>query len=290
MKRILRWLRIGLLSIVLASVLVGAIVYLLSERLLRRTYTEPAVNIAVPSDSASVQEGYRLAMVRGCSGGCHGVGIAGGVFIDEPLLARLVAPNLTAAVRRYSNADLVRIIRRGVRPDGSSVIGMPSEMFSMLTDEDLGKILAYLRSVPPVGGSPPERRLGPVARVAFVAGKFRPAAELVRQAALLIDTYPEEGDSTAPGGYLARTSCTECHGLDLRGGDRGPDLVIAAGYSFEAFRELMRQGKALGNRQLPLMSEVSRGRFRHFTDQDLRGLYTYLITRAAEAKMALHAP
>ena len=290
MKRILRWLRIGLLSIVLASVLVGAIVYLLSERLLRRTYTEPAVNIAVPSDSASVQEGYRLAMVRGCSGGCHGMGIAGGVFIDEPLLARLVAPTLTAAVRRYSNADLVRIIRRGVRPDGSSVIGMPSEMFSMLTDEDLGRILAYLRSVPPVGGSPPERCLGPVARVAFVAGKFRPAAELVRQAALLIDTYPEEGDSTAPGGYLARTSCTECHGLDLRGGDRAPDLRVAAGYSFEAFRELMRQGKALGNRELPLMSQVARGRFRHFTDQELRGLYTYLIARAAESEMALHAP
>ena len=290
MKRFLRWLRIGLLSIVLASVLVGAIVYLLSERLLRRTYTEPAVNIAVPSDSGSVQEGYRLAMVRGCSGGCHGMGIAGGVFIDEPLLARLVAPNLTAAVRRYSNADLVRIIRRGVRPDGSSVIGMPSEMFSMLTDKDLGKILAYLRSVPPVGGSRPERRLGPIARVAFVAGKFRPAAEAVRKAALLVGSYPEEGDSTAPGGYLAGTSCTECHGLDLRGGDRAPDLVIAAGYSFEAFRKLMRQGMALGNRELPLMSEVSRGRFRHFTDQDLRGLYTYLIARAAESKMALHAP
>jgi cytochrome c553 len=290
MKRILRWLRIGLLSIVVGSVLLAAIVYLLSERLLRRTYTEPAVSIALPSDSASVQEGHRLAMVRGCSGGCHGMGIEGGVFIDEPLLARLVAPNLTAAVRRYSNADLVRIIRRGVRPDGSSVIAMPSEMFSMLTDEDLGKILAYLRSVPPVGGSPPERRFGPIARVAFVAGKFRPAAELVRKAALLVGTYPEEGDSTALGGYLARTSCTECHGLDLRGGDRAPDLLIAAGYSFEAFRELMRQGKALGNRELPLMSEVSRGRFRHFTDQELRGLYTYLIARAAESKMALPAP
>ena len=279
MKRILRWLRIGLLSIVVGSVLLGAIVYLLSERLLRRTYTEPAVDIPVPSDSASVREGHRLAMVRGCSGGCHGMGIEGGVFVDDPLLARLVAPNLTAAVRRYSNADLVRIIRRGVRPDGSSVIGMPSEMFSMLTDEDLGKILAYLRNVPPVGGLPPERRLGPIARVAFVAGKFRPAAELVRKTALQSGTYPEAGDSTASGAYLARTSCTECHGLDLRGGDRAPDLRIAAGYSFEAFTDLMREGRALGNRELPLMSQVSRERFRHFTDQELRRLYTYLIAR-----------
>jgi len=275
----LRWLRIGLLSIVLGSVLLGAIVYLLSERILRRTYPEPAVDIPVPGDSASVSEGHRLALVRGCSGGCHGRGIEGGVFIDEPLLARLVAPNLTAAVRRYSNADLVRIIRQGIRPDGSSVIGMPSEMFSGLTDQDLGKILAYLRSVPARSGLPPERRLGPLARVALVAGKLRPAAELARRASVLSATSPQDGDSTAQGRYLARTSCTECHGLDLRGGDRAPDLRIAAGYSLEGFSELMREGRASGNRELPLMSEVARERFRHFTDQDLRALYTYLIAR-----------
>jgi hypothetical protein len=43
----------------------------------------------------------------------------------------------------------------------------------------------------------------------------------------------------------------------------------------------MRQGKALGNRELPLMSQVARSRFRHFTDQELRNLYTYLVARAA---------
>jgi cytochrome c553 len=290
MKRVLRYLRIGLLSAGFLLVLGGAIVYLLSERVLRRTYTQPRVDIVVPSDSASISEGSRLAMIRGCANGCHGAEIEGGVFVDNFLLARLIAPNLTAAVRKYANADLVRIIRRGVRPDRSSVIGMPSEMFSGLTDTDLGKILAYLRSVPPRSGLAPERRLGPVARIAFVAGRLQPAAELARRAALLRGTWPQDDDSTAPGAYLARTSCTECHGLDLRGGDQAPDLRIAAGYSFEAFTELMREGKALGNRELPLMSQVARGRFRHFTDQELRGLYTYLIVRAAESEMKLPAP
>jgi hypothetical protein len=32
-----------------------------------------------------------------------------------------------------------------------------------------------------------------------------------------------------------------------------------------------------------LMSQVARRRFRHFTDQELRGLYTYLIARAAKS-------
>jgi mono/diheme cytochrome c family protein len=280
MKRILRWLRIGLLSFLLLLVLAGAIVYLLSERILRRTYVEPRVDIPVRSDSASIVEGHRLALIRECAT-CHGAEINGGVFIDNLLLARLIAPNLTSAVRQYANADLVRIIRRGVRPDGSSVIGMPSEMFSGLTDADLGQILAYPRSVPAQAGLPPERRLGPLARIGFVAGRLRPAAELVQRADRLSGRWPQDVDSTAQGAYLARTSCTECHGLDLRGGDQAPDLRIAAGYTLEAFTELMRQGRALGNRELPLMSQVARRRFYHFTNRGLRGLHTYLIGRAA---------
>jgi cytochrome c553 len=290
MKDILHGLRLGFLSVVLLLVVAGAIVYLLSERVLRRTYSEPRVGIPVPNDSQSVLEGHRLALIRGCSGGCHGVNIEGGVFIDNLLLARLVAPNLTAAARRYSNADLARIIRRGVRPDGLSVIGMPSEMFSGLTDEDLGEILAYVRSVPPRPGPAPERRLGPVARIAFVAGQLRPAAELVRRATLLTGIWPEDGDSNARGAYLARTSCTECHGLDLRGSDPAPDLRIAGGYSFEAFRGLMQTGKALGNRELPLMSSVARGRFSHFSDQELRELYAFLVARAAKRDSTSPSP
>ena len=112
MKRVLRLLRIGLLSAGLLLVLAGAIVYVLSERILHRSYAEPRVGIAVPSDPASISEGHRLAMIRGCANGCHGAGIEGGVFVDNLLLARLIAPSLTAAVRRYDNADLVRIIRR----------------------------------------------------------------------------------------------------------------------------------------------------------------------------------
>ncbi|HEY3011304.1 MAG TPA: cytochrome c [Gemmatimonadales bacterium] len=280
MLRSLRWLRLGCLSGTVLLVVGSLSIYLLSERIRRRTYAEPVVAIVVPGDSQSIVEGQRLAAVRGCSGGCHGTEIEGGVLIDDPLLARVIAPNLTAAVRRYSDGDLARIIRQGVRPDGHSVLGMPSEMFSALSDGDLGKILAYLKSIPPRSGLGPEVHLGPVARVGLVTGKYHPAAEQVRRARRLSESYPGPGDSTAPGAYLARTSCTECHGVDLRGGDRAPDLRIAAGYSLDAFTRLMRQGKALGDRELPMMSPVARQRFSHFTDEELRALYRYLIARA----------
>ncbi len=54
-----------------------------------------------------------------------------------------------------------------------------------------------------------QMRLGPLARVAFVAGKFRPAAEEVRRAALLTGIFPGHTGSIASGPYLARTSCTD---------------------------------------------------------------------------------
>lgn len=161
-------------------------------------------------------------------------------------------------------------------------------MFSRLTDADLGRILAYLRSVPFQHGLAPERRLGPVARFAFAAGKLRPAAELVHRADLVPDAWPQGDDSIAWGAYLAMTSCTECHGHDLGGGDQAPDLRIAAGYSFGAFTGLMRQGTALGNRELPLMSKVARTRFHYFTDQELGGLCAYLIARARDWQLPTH--
>jgi mono/diheme cytochrome c family protein len=283
MKHLLRWLRLGLLGILALVILTGAVLYALSERIVRRRYDEPLVAIVVPSDSQSIAEGQRLATVRGCSGGCHGERIEGGVFIDEPLLAMLVAPDLSAAVRTYSDAELARIIRRGVRPDGRSVVGMPSEMFSPLTDDDLGRILAYLRSVPPQHGPGRKVRLGPLARLGLVAGQYAPAALEVRRADGLAQSYPRAGDSTAPGAYLARTNCTECHGLDLRGGEVTPDLRVVAGYSLGAFTTLLRTGKSVGDRELGLMKQVARKRFSHFTDAEIGALYTFLIARAAEA-------
>jgi mono/diheme cytochrome c family protein len=281
MKRLLRWLRLGLLWLLALVLLAGAALYVLSERIVRRSYDEPLVAIVVPTDAQSIAEGQRLATVRGCSGGCHGEGIEGGVFIDEPLLAKLVAPDLSAAARTYSGDEIARIIRRGIRPDGRSVLGMPSEMFSPLTDEDLGRIIAYLRSVPPQHGYGREVRLGPLARLGLVAGEYAPAALEVRRADSLSQLYPPPGDSTAQGAYLARTACTECHGLELRGGEVPPDLRIVAGYTPEGFATLLRTGKASGNRELRLMSKVARKRFAHFTDAEIGALYSFLIARAA---------
>ncbi|HYN79952.1 MAG TPA: c-type cytochrome [Gemmatimonadaceae bacterium] len=281
MKRALRWLRNALLGLAALVIVAVVTVYALSERAIRRTYTEPATNITVPTDAASVAEGMRLAKIRGCAG-CHGSQLEGRMLIDHPLMGRLVSPDLTIAAREYSNAELGRIIRRGVRPDGRSVVVMPSAMYSSLRDDDLGKIIAYIRSLPASEGQRRDVTLRLGGRVMFAAGKFKPTVVEVREAEAASASLPRPGEANSEGAYLARTVCTECHGTKLEGDQRGsPDLRIAAGYTLEQFTHLMRTGKALGGRELELMSSVARNRLRHFTDDEIQALHAYLLARAA---------
>jgi cytochrome c553 len=247
--------------------------------MVRKTYDLPLSSIAFPIDSLVIREGQRLATVRGCYNGCHGERMDGGVVIDQPLLARIVAPNLTQVVAKSTDAELERVIRHGVRRDGRSTLGMPSSMFCNLSDKDLGAIIAFLRSAPVTEGPATEIRLGPLARLGLVLGKYNPQAELIEHDAPRL-VVRDTSDHITFGKYLALTNCTECHGLDLRGNpDRpSPNLGIAATYSEEDFARLMRTGKGLRDRELRLMSDVARRRFSHLTAGEIEALHTYLST------------
>jgi cytochrome c553 len=281
MRRVLRVLGYVALSLVGLIVIALGAVYVISEWKVSRSYPVATNEITLPTDSTSIAEGKRLASIRGCTG-CHGVLAQGDTFIDDWRIARVISPNLTQSVRRYSNAELAGIIRHGVRPNGRSVVVMPSSMFYTLSDDDLGKILAFLKSLPASDGPGPEIRLGPLARVMFTLGKFQPAAVESDSAARLAAARPAYGNATARGAYLAQTVCTECHGLELKGDPSGkpPDLRIAASYPLDAFVHLMRTGMAPGERDLGLMTRVARGRFAHFTDDEIRALHTYLVARS----------
>lgn len=94
MKRLLRWLGIGLSGVAALVIIAYAVVYILSERILRHTYEVPAAALSIPTDPVSIIEGARLAKIRGCFGGCHGKEAEGVVMFDEPMIGRVVAPIL----------------------------------------------------------------------------------------------------------------------------------------------------------------------------------------------------
>ena len=72
----------------------------------------PVESIVVPTDITSIQRGQHLASAVAACVDCHGPNLAGKVFIDDPALGRIVAPNLTRGRggigASFSNADLAR--------------------------------------------------------------------------------------------------------------------------------------------------------------------------------------
>ena len=61
------------------------------------------------------------------------------------------APNLTSGgnLGDWSEADFVKTIHTGIRPDGSILTeDMPWRVYTRMTDEDLGAIFQYLMSLP----------------------------------------------------------------------------------------------------------------------------------------------
>jgi cytochrome c553 len=278
MKRALRWLGIAVAAIVVLAAVASAGVYVVSERELERDHSNiRGTPVPIPTDSASIAEGWRLARLRGCYDGCHGKTLEGSVMFDEPNIARFVAPNLTKVVRRYSDADLERVIRHGVRDNGRSTFIMPSSMFYHLSDRDLGNILAFIKSQPEVSGPDIEITVRVLGRVGLATKQYRPVLASIDESVprMTVDT----ANPVAFGKYLVTTVCTECHGMDLRGERGAANLhIIAPTYSAADFTTLMRTGKASGNRQLGLMSEVALNRFKYFTDREVEAVYAYLQT------------
>ena len=63
----------------------------------------------------------------------------------------------------YTDQDFVRALTHGVKRDGRSVIFMPVVDYRF-TAEDLGAIVAYVKSMPPVDRTLPTMSVGPMAR------------------------------------------------------------------------------------------------------------------------------
>ncbi|MDX1509336.1 MAG: cytochrome c [Woeseiaceae bacterium] len=287
LKKVLSVLFRGLLILLgLAAAAVGAAWFSVGADL-ARTFEHKGSPVAITADPDVIAEGQRLARIRGCFGGCHGRTVNGEVFAELPGGSRLTAPNLRAAVDRYTTAELDGLVRHGIRPDGTSLIAvMPSSMFYNLSDDDFSAILSFIMTQPASDDELPGTRLGAITRVLLVLlrhtyGTLLAAEEIDHDAPRIPPTL----DGRPNGEYLARTVCTECHGHDLRGApdETAPTLAIVAAYSLENFETLMRTGVPVGGRELDLMAAVAESRFAYFTDDEIESLHAYLLTLAASA-------
>lgn len=104
------------------------------------------------------KRGEYLSTAAGCLG-CHteakegAVPYAGGRELKTPF-GTFYGPNITphpsAGIGRWTEADFMRAIREGVRPDGAHYFpAFPYPSFTRIVDSDLRDLWAYVRSLPP---------------------------------------------------------------------------------------------------------------------------------------------
>jgi mono/diheme cytochrome c family protein len=222
--------------------------------------------------------------------GCHSADLGGGIFIDDPAIGRVFAANLTKGRGgiggEYSQEDWVRTLRHGVKPNGRSVFIMPSNDFYYLTDEDLGAMIAFLNTLPPVDREAEPPSITPMAKVLYALGAFGDAlyAETIDH-----DTRPskpEEGINPGYGEYLVNVSgCRTCHGEALSAG-QGPDPDMPVGpnltpggelraWSEADFFRVMRSGETPTGRELN-PEYMPWSSFAKMTDEELGAIWAYL--------------
>lgn len=256
--------------------------------------------LTAPAFAETPQErgAYLVEGIAGC-GNCHTPMGPEGPIMAQALAGRLVeksdaftaiAPNITPAshIADWSDAELARAIREGIRPDGT-LIGppMPFAMYRGLSDTDLAAIVAYLRSVPAV-----ESDLRVSTYNIPLPPAYGPPVETVADIA--------KGETVEYGAYLAGpvAHCMECHtpmgpmgpmiDTDLgRGGFEfhGPWGTSVASnltshadglaeYSDEAVKTMITMGKRPDG--TPMMPPMPYGYLAQMDSTDLNAILLYL--------------
>ena len=291
MRRTLKWIGwsvAGVLGLLLVAL---GVMYLIGGSRTQRTYAAELASLTLPTDSASLARGAHLTRIHGCTD-CHGANLAGQVFLDIPPF-RATAANLTAGRGgiggRYSAEDFDRAIRHGIKPDGRSVLVMPSAAFHQMTDADAAALIAYLKTVPPVDNELPPTEIRAPGRI-MAAATFDPSME-VRTGRAPAGAPPPVAPTREYGQYLTSMTCAYCHGESLRGNDvppipgspAAPDLAAAARrWPADQFKKTLRTGITPDGRHLDV-------EFMPFTltaamqEAELDAIYAYLTSLPAPA-------
>ncbi len=291
MKKFLKWTGITVLVLLLALA-AFAIYHIANTRgRLNKVYAITPPPVAIPTDSAALAHGAHLA--RTTCAPCHGNDLGGKLFFEDPALATIYTPNLTAGKggvgATYTTEDWVRSIRHAVDPKGRPLFIMPGREFKEMGEHDLGSLIAYLHTVEPV-----DREKGPT--------EYRPMGELLVSLGALGDVINAETiDHTAPlrvpppvgataeyGSYLVDIhGCRTCHGPQLNGGKDpnpkapfAPNLTrggTAANWPTEQFLRTLRTGITPDERSLnpEFMLWPYYGQMH---DEELQAIHSYLAS------------
>ncbi len=317
MQKFLKWAGIVFSVLVGLIIVLFVFVYFKSKERLARIYHLPDQIVAIPSDQASIERGRHIFQFRGCEA-CHsGSGyldlketsqtddshlslpsqniphMEGNVYLDDPAIGQVNASNLTSGKGGvggiYTDQGWVHAIRHGVRYDGTALLFMPSTEFYFLSDQDLGDVIAYIKSASPVDHELPVSTLswtGKIVMTLIPTITFIPAELIPHDAPRPV--APEVGITPQYGEYLTY-SCKVCHGLTMSGGPipgfpsswpAAPNLTFGegsvlptwteAGFSNTIRTGVTPEGRKLRSQYMPWRS------YKFMHDDELKAVWVYL--------------
>ncbi len=261
-----------------------------------------AAGIGAAGAQGDAKRGEYLANAGGCVG-CHtedkkdAVPFAGGRALKTPF-GTFYGPNITphpqAGIGRWTEADFVRALREGVRPDGAAYFpAFPYPSFTNISDADLRDLWAYFRTLPQ------SSRANQAHDLEFPFGwRFlvRPWKWLFFNVGPFVPD-PKASATVNRGAYLVRAlgHCGECHTpRNFLGGPKR-DRFLAGGkgpegkgvpnltptrlkkLSDEELKEFLTVGtKPDGDLVGEIMGEVIRNTTSKLTPEDLAAVIAYL--------------
>ena len=318
MKTFFKWVGFVFGALLGLVILALVVIYFKSQARLTRIYDVPEEAVSLPADEASIEYGQHIFRFRGCEA-CHSgksyldlssdqsanshlnlpsqdvPHMQGNVYLDDPAIGKVVASNLTRGQGgvgdEYTDRDWLRAIRHGIRPDGTPLLFMPSTEFYFLSDEDLGAVIAYIKSAPAVHNELPRSSISWTGRVVMTlvpAITFIPAELIPHDAPP--PTAPEVGITPEYGEYLTH-SCKVCHGLTMSGGSipgfpsswpSAPNLTFGRGsalpaWTEEGFISTLRTGVTPEGRQVR-GEYMPWGSYKFMSDNELKAVWVYLQT------------
>ena len=259
------------------------------------------LGLAFGAAAQDVKRGEYLSKAAGCVG-CHteekkdAVPYAGGRALKTPF-GTFFGPNITphreAGIGAWSEADFVRAMREGRRPDGANLFpAFPYPSFTRMNDADLKDLWAYLRSLPASSRPSQPHELGFFYRWRFLVGiwkwLFFTPGPLVPDAA--------KSAVLNRGAYLVQAlgHCGECHTpRNFLGAPKQSRFLAGAKLGETAVANITpTRLKKLGDGELKeilrtattsdgdvlaeSMAEVVRNTTSQLTDSDLDAMLAYL--------------
>ncbi len=274
-------------------------------------YDAPMPEIHASKDSAVIAQGSYLFNGPAHCMDCHGnkssnpltntmdnVTPSGGMEWKLPI-GLLYSPNITSdketGIGKLTDGEIARTLRYGVGSDNRAIIDfMP---FHDMSDEDLGAIISYLRTIPPVKNEIPRPEYNLLGKVikAFMIKPVGPSGEVPRSVA--------KGPTVEYGKYLTNSvaNCRGCHtnrdmmtgayiGEDFAGGLKidvlnkpgkfyvtrnltpDPQFGHIKDWSLDVFINRFHNGRVFDDSPMPWEA------FKNLDDTDLTAIYNYLKT------------